>query len=377
MKLQQYNSIEMLTGEIGMLIQNFLSIKQSLVLLSTNKLMYKSEVHKATINRCLINIKKTDYEIEPYLARLKNLLPFIQNIKIPTIEYLRYFRASPLQHIKIKFFYNSSLAEVLEHKSLSSIDIDGLTDTKLIKLSDLQKLRRLKSHYCFFNFKHWQSSVNLKTLELSYSYILEFNKIHSLVRLEVLILNDLQKSACGIYDVDYKIVGGLMNLKYLNLAHNGVIKVEFLKSLQNLVKLELQRNMIENVSGIEQLSNLEFLNLGGNLIDYVPDLTKMKKLRVLILNNNQITDLSGICGLKSLKNLELHGNRIENIDCLTELKKLVQLDVSKNLLTGVDLGFELENLIIIDISFNRIRNLYGIGVGLETVVFDDHQTNYI
>jgi Leucine-rich repeat (LRR) protein len=377
MPRQHYNHIDIFAGEIGLLTQNFLSIKQSLVLFSTAKRLYTSDLHAATINKCLVNIKTTDYEIDSYLTRLKNLLPFIKNIRVPTIEYLKYFRNSPLHHIEIEFFYNNSLNEVIDHKELRSIDIDGLTDTKLLQLSALERLNHIKSNRCLFNFKHWLTNTNLKKLELSYSYILEFNQIYMLDQLEVLVLNDVQKSACGVYEFDYSKLAHLKKLRCLNLANNGVVEVEFLNSLVYLVRLELQRNLIEDVSGIGLLFNLEFLNIGGNLIVNIPDLSQMKKLKRLILNNNRLKDLSGICGLKSLKYLELQDNLIENVDCLTEVKQLVQLDLSKNWLTGIDLGFKLENLVMLDISFNRIRNLYGIGVCRDTVVFDDHQTRHI
>lgn len=115
------------------------------------------------------------------------------------------------------------------------------------------------------------------------------------------------------------------NVKLMNISHNNLRGVSFLKERGKFVNLEflnINFNRINNVSDLMGLPNLTELHAKHNLIDHISISAKEKyavhyhstnRLRVLDLGWNQISkeeDLWSLRNLSELKMVNLAGNAI-------------------------------------------------------------------
>jgi Leucine-rich repeat (LRR) protein len=65
-------------------------------------------------------------------------------------------------------------------------------------------------------------------------------------------------------------LGGLSNLRELNLSYNLISNIEGLDGLRTLVDLNLSENKITHIENLTALVSLEDLNLSGNRIAHIP-----------------------------------------------------------------------------------------------------------
>ncbi|WP_333888341.1 M56 family metallopeptidase [Clostridium sp.] len=132
------------------------------------------------------------------------------------------------------------------------------------------------------------------------------------------------------------------NLKSLNLTFSYVADISPLKNLTKLHYLNLSRNYFildKDISSLKNLVNLERLDLSSDGIEDLTSLKNMKNLRVLNLYSNEITDLNPIKDLDHLKEINLSGgsrdgyNHIKDISVLKNFKALHNLNISFNEIT--------------------------------------------
>lgn len=81
---------------------------------------------------------------------------------------------------------------------------------------------------------------------------------------------------------------------------------------------------------LKYCKNLMALDLGHNAIDDISFMKDLKKLRVIILANNFITDISPLAGLKDLEYAELFNNYIADYSPLSGLDRLIDLNLAFN-----------------------------------------------
>lgn len=94
-------------------------------------------------------------------------------------------------------------------------------------------------------------------------------------------------------------------LKALDLGHNAITDISFLRDLPNLKVLILACNDIEDISVLAELSQLEYLELFTNQFTDITPLADLTNLIDLNLSNNDITDLTPLYGLTSLERFRL------------------------------------------------------------------------
>lgn len=106
-----------------------------------------------------------------------------------------------------------------------------------------------------------------------------------------------------------------------------------LKNSPGLRALDLGHNYIEDISFLRAFPEMGVLILADNHISDLTPLAGLKQLEYLELFMNRITDLSPLKGLVNLRDLNLTRNRIQDITPLLGLKRLERLWIPDNFLT--------------------------------------------
>ena len=106
-----------------------------------------------------------------------------------------------------------------------------------------------------------------------------------------------------------------------------------LRHCAQLRALDLGHNLIEDLDFLRALPELRVLILADNHITDLGPLADLKHLEYLELFMNRITDLSPLAGLTELRDLNLTRNRVDDIRPLLGLKKLERLWIPDNFLT--------------------------------------------
>lgn len=126
----------------------------------------------------------------------------------------------------------------------------------------------------------------------------------------------------------------LLDIRTLDIANNGLIKLDGVQFLKNLVELNAENNQLIDITDVGHLSELRKLELGSNLIVNVGHcLTGLKNLTLLSIENNKLTSLSCFSELDSLLELYVGENLVDDlkeIRHLSNLKKLLVMDLWGN-----------------------------------------------
>ena len=126
----------------------------------------------------------------------------------------------------------------------------------------------------------------------------------------------------------------IAEVRYLNISHNRLSKLDGLQFLPKLVHLNAESNSLVDITDVGHLIHLKVLELGSNLINNLGHaLTGLKELTLLSMENNKIRSLSSFSELNNLLELYLGENLVDDlkeIRALGTLKKLVVLDLLGN-----------------------------------------------
>jgi Leucine-rich repeat (LRR) protein len=200
---------------------------------------------------------------------------------------------------------------------------------------------------------------------------------------------------------DMSAVAKLKHLRYLDLGHNNITKLDGIKKLDNLLDcivvnnkiaavapgagarlrmLDLRRNKLTTLSGIQDMPKLSVLKLGKNPIKSTRGLENLPYLRRLSVQSKQLEEVAGISKMPNLKELwaryanvskvalsdlpalemlYLDQNKIGSLDGLGNLPKLKILSVPKNKITALPKK-RFPNLQMLKISNNKLASLDGI-----------------
>lgn len=178
-------------------------------------------------------------------------------------------------------------------------------------------------------------------LDLSWNFIFlaDFGKFY-LPNLQELYLNNnlVQKISSDLF-------ADMKKLRVLEMHQNQIEIVEnFQEPSKYLIKLQLSHNKLKNIRFIRNLNNLEYLILSNNAITTLEtSLNAKEKLKELYLTNNRLTNIS-LPRLKSLRYLELKNNLIEYISTkdLRQCENLKTLNLKDNKIFHIEpKSFEL------------------------------------
>lgn len=90
--------------------------------------------------------------------------------------------------------------------------------------------------------------------------------------------------------------------------------------------------------------NLQILDLGHNKIRNIDFIKDLRQLRILILSDNQIKDISPLSGLYNLEYFEVFRNQISDIGALRNLTKLKDINIVGNPVADVSPLYVLPNI---------------------------------
>lgn len=216
---------------------------------------------------------------------------------------------------------------------------------------NLPKLSQLDFINCNIKIIPNISFQKLNRLNLSNNSILVFNNI----KCENLSSLDLSNNMINIIGNG---LTDLKNLKSLNLSHNNVNDVNFLKNLNKLEDLNLSFNRIQEIKNLDYLKKLKILRLSNNKIDNMGDNFRFKHLEKLYLNNNKIRVVKNLSYAKSLEFLDLSSNKIYKIEQdFEQLKNLKILQLKNNFIKSFSNLHKNASLIELNLDYNELEEI--------------------
>lgn len=171
------------------------------------------------------------------------------------------------------------------------------------------------------------------------------------------------------------VIGGLHNLKTLNLSDCGLSTLAGLEGLTALTTLDLSNNIVSDLSPLANAAGLTTLNLSGNAVVRFP-LEGLAELSWLDLSNNALTDFSSIAACIGLQYLDVSNNSLTALTGLGQLTALTTLDASSNALTDTTGIGSCVSLTTLNLSNNKLTTMDELA-GLTGVVNMDVSYNDI
>lgn len=100
---------------------------------------------------------------------------------------------------------------------------------------------------------------------------------------------------------------------------------EVLKYCKNMQALDLGHNRVDDLSWLKEMPQLKILILADNEITDISALSELKALEYLEIFSNKITDFTPLQGCESLKDLNICYNRCHDLTPLYEMTQLERL----------------------------------------------------
>lgn len=378
-----------LLGDIGLLVADYLSVKDKLTLYSASKNYYESFNHRYAIEGSMFDLMHTNC-IPKEVQALKDDVRDLQ-ITISQVEMLYQFPMDKLKKFSIQADQDLNQVSVELKKcfrsmqSLSFLEIFWLKDTDGYKcLSGFRNLEILsissagsQSDVAFLS-----NLKNLKHLKLCNFKQVDLKPLKNLTQLKKLVLysdliGDLSvlielKSLLGLYinchnlsDVSpiFSLTGlktltitncmpgtnfnrlvGLCNLENLAITDTVLGDVSFLLKLPRLINLSVRYSKLRETSTLSKLFRLKVLDLADTHLSDVSFLEPLRNLKSLYLSNNGPCDLSVLAQVSNLEDLDLAFSRTSDISILESLKKLKDLNLEGNYITDFSPLFRLHSL---------------------------------
>lgn len=289
-------------------------------------------------------------DITPFgtLAHMKDLdVPFTATKKnIDTLKNM-----SQLEIVRWPYGYED-LTVLRDLKNLRELTVQGAVRD----FSVLSKLPKLETLHLGRNPGSSGSSLaackNIKYLDI-YNFgdpFTDTSFLRGMTGLERLRINH-----AGLKNI--KDIGGLYNLKELDLRDNEISDIAPLEKLKKLEKLSLSANKISKLEPLKALSKLKELDASSNVLKDVSPLAQMKNLESLELSNNWLGSLQPLEKLTNLKKLSLTRCGLTDISILGDLTQLKDLDLSLNIITDITPLQNLKQLRVLDAGLNKITDI--------------------
>ena len=108
--------------------------------------------------------------------------------------------------------------------------------------------------------------------------------------------------------LDFEPIKYCRRLKALDLGHNAITSIDFIRDLTELRVLILAINRLEDISVLRNLPHLEYVELFKNKIRDISPLAGMKQVLDLNICFNYIKDYSPLMGLSTLRRLWIYNS---------------------------------------------------------------------
>jgi Leucine-rich repeat (LRR) protein len=235
----------------------------------------------------------------------------------------------------------------LEELELRDNEIDSIQP-----LQDLERLLRLDvSENEIEDLWAIESLVDLERLDLRYNRLTDIWPLSGLDNLETLKL-------CGNRHIEtLKPLASMAELMELWIGSMGLTDLDELNETTGLTCLMAPGNELTETAFLGGLDELRSLDLSDNLLKSVNGVEACGELAKLSLSGNELVDVEPLAGLALLEELDLSFNAIEDVRPLSGLRSLVQLDLNGNYLTDVRPLSGLTRLTVLTLSGNEIEDL--------------------
>jgi hypothetical protein len=115
---------------------------------------------------------------------------------------------------------------------------------------------------------------------------------------------------------------------------------------------------VSNLHLLTTLTNLKYLNLAQNGLSELPEFTNLKSLQSLNLNGNRLMNLETMKDLITLKYVDFNNNRFLNLPDMHRWESIITLKIGGTSYKKKKITFEnLSTLVILDISNNKMNVL--------------------
>ena len=131
-------------------------------------------------------------------------------------------------------------------------------------------------------------------------------------------------SAAGrrtLHNKDVKNLKYCRDLKYIDLGHNKLTKMDFVQYMPDL-EVFIMFNPVTSLDGIENCKKLEYFECFSCMVSDLTPLASCTELKHLNLCYNHITDITPLYGLTKLERLWISRNKIPQ-EQIEEFKRLV------------------------------------------------------
>ncbi|EGT3601632.1 leucine-rich repeat domain-containing protein [Clostridium perfringens] len=270
---------------------------------------------------------------------------------------------TPLNH-------NNAISDSIIEESSSSLDVNEVADIpdknlkailneaispsrnpeQDIYVSELKKIKFLRSNRLITNIKGLEYCTKITTLDFSYNKISNIEPLKNLTNLNYLDLGNNKIS-------NIEPLKNLTNLTTLRLGNNQISDIKPLKNLTKLNHLFLYHNQISDIDPLKNLTKLFDLNLAENPISNIEPLRNLTNLIYLTLTKTQISDIEPLRNLINLDSLSLDKTQINDIEPLRNLTNLSYLNLSYNQISNIEPLKNLIKLININLEYNKIIDL--------------------
>lgn len=248
----------------------------------------------------------------------------------------------------------SQLPQMLHLKELDATALKHSVDWTILEgLNDLESLSLPALTVDIHALEVIGGLSQLRTLNLKGCGLTTLAPLSNLSKLESLDVTD-----CIVGDLSP--LENLQWLKTLRLGGNAVTDVSALAGLTELEELDLSGNPLESLDalgGLTKLTKLNIASTGAGSLDALRNLTALKDLDA---SENQISDLAPLGGMKLLTSLNLRDNQLSSLEVLVQLTELMELDVSYNQLSDLPDFEEDCALTFLTVSHNQLTNLEGL-----------------
>ncbi len=186
----------------------------------------------------------------------------------------------------------------------------------------------LSDHMELYDFDPLNKLTNLRTLNLSHTFIDTLYMVRNMTQLERL-------------DISYTRVRDLGNLRYL----------------ASLKELSAQYSPIENALTLSRLRGIQRLNLAYTPFDSLNILKYNNHLKVLDLSGTANYDLSPLAEVHSLTELHLESDSLVDFQQLAQFKKLEKLELTNTNIADLSVLKPLTQLQVLFIKNTRVADL--------------------
>jgi Leucine-rich repeat (LRR) protein len=181
-------------------------------------------------------------------------------------------------------------------------------------------------------------------------------------------------------DVDFKDIGFLNSLKYLDVTSDGnsenlqdlkqlknlngvwfenvnMINLNYFKNNINLYGLDMINCGLFSLQGIENLTNLTYVSLGNNYLKDIKGIERLTNLYSLNIDSNQITDLSPLANCTELNSLDISKNKILSLSGIENLRELDSIKADYNGIRDLKPLENTKSITSMSFYYNEIEDL--------------------